>query len=304
MLNEYGLIETKAKFVKVGDLFGRLEVLAVGQVPFVFKYYAVCECECGTVKRIRSDSLINGVVVSCGCYRLESVTKHGKTDSGHYGRWHNMMDRCYNEKCLSYKNYGARGVKVCERWHDVSNYVDDIEGGHFENAELDRIDNDGDYSPNNTKWSTKSQNCRNRQNTRFLAHGGKSQCVADWADETGISLKIICERIDRQGWSIERALTEPVADVHENMLMAQAKRWEGHTKVAKRKPKTTRKIKTIEYKGETMTIKQLSVIVGVSAKLLSKRLFERGWSLERAVKNENFKGTNQFTKESTCKFQQ
>lgn len=297
MLEKFGLVETKAKAIKVGGLFGRLEVLAVGQIPFTYRYYSICKCECGEVKRIRSDGLTNGNVLSCGCYHSELLTMHGKTDSVHYSRWHNMMDRCYNEKCSSYKNYGSRGIEVCERWHDVSNYVNDIKDGYFDAAQLDRIDNDGDYSPENTKWSTASRNCRNRRNTRFLTHNGKTQSVADWSDETGIDLKLICERIDQHGWSTERALTEPVADRHENMLMAQKKRWEGHIKVPKIKPKTGRKIKTIEYKGETMTIKQLSVIVGVSAKLLSKRLFERCWSLERAVKNENFKGTNQFTKE-------
>ena len=222
--------------------------------------------------------------------------KHGGTKNRHGSRWRNMMDRCYDEKCKSYKRYGGRGITVCSRWLIVNNYVKDIEDGYFKGAELDRIDNDRGYSPENTRWVTKKENCNNRITCVMLSFNGITASITDHSERLGINPKTVMERIS-SGWDSDRALTEPVADKLENIIMAQKKRWEGHVKIPPKQPKTERKIRTVCYDGETMTVKELSVIVGVSAKLLSKRLFERNWPLERAVKNDNFKGCNQFTKE-------
>jgi hypothetical protein len=230
--------------------------------------------------------------------------RKGLSKSPLYGIWSLMLYRCYDKNSKSYINYGKRGITVCNRWFCFDNFHDDNIKLYNYGLEIDRTDNNGDYSPGNTRWVTHSQNCRNRRTSVLATINGVEKSVYDWADEAGINPKMVLERVQQQGWSIERALSEPTANRHENMLIAQGKRWEGHVKVPKRKPKTARKIRTIEYKGETMTIKQLSDIVGVSAKLLSKRLFERGWPLDRAVTNENFKGTNQFTKEQSCKSQQ
>lgn len=284
MLREFGLVETKAKTVKVGDLFGRLEVLAVGQIPFTYRYYSVCKCECGEIKKIRSDGLVSGGTLSCGCYHSDISTKHGEVKSGHFARWTGMMRRCYKEKDPAYKRYGGRGIKVCERWHDVSNYVNDINVGYFENADLDRIDNDGDYSPKNTRWATRSENCRNRSSSIMITHEGETLCAVEWAEKIGGNDSLILNRI-KNGWSIKDALTIKPDDETEKRL-----RKERNGMIKYKPPK--RKPNTVEYNGKTYTYKELSYFCGVSTKLLNKRIRERGWSVEEAVKNQSFKGRN------------
>lgn len=152
MLERFGLIETSAKAIGVGERFGRLTVVAVGQVPGTYRYMAVCKCLCGgPLKAVRFDGLKNGAVVSCGCFWREKVTTHGVTNSGHYDRWRHMMDRCYNPDCASYESYGGRGIRVCDRWHDVGAFVADLPAGFEPGLEMDRIDNDGDYEPGNIR---------------------------------------------------------------------------------------------------------------------------------------------------------
>lgn len=288
MLDKYGLEETNSKMVKVGDLFDRLEVLAVGQIPFSYRYMAICRCSCGTEKAIRQDGLTSGAVRSCGCFHKEKVTKHDRSIVKFKSRHGLMMSRCYNEKDSAYKHYGARGVKVCERWHEFNIYAKDIAEGFFKGAELDRIDNDGDYSPENTKWSTKSENCRNRRSNHMITINGEAKCISDWCDEYKIKAKIVYERIS-SGWNAVDALTKPIANVHDNIILAQAKRWEGHVK---KQSKPKRILKTVSYNGKTYTIKELSDFSGVSVKLLNKRIYERNWDIERAVLNKSLKGKN------------
>lgn len=222
--------------------------------------------------------------------------KHGGTKNSHGTRWRNMMDRCYDEKCKSYKNYGGRGVKVCSRWLSINNYVKDIESGYFQGAELDRIDNDGNYSPDNTRWVTKKENCNNRRTCVMISFNGVTASITDHSEKLGINPKMVMERISA-GWDVERALVEPMADRHENILKAQGKRWEGHVKIPKKENKTSRKIKTVEYNGKTYTMKQLSELTGITRKTLHRRLFELKWPIGKAVINKDFSGNNQFTEE-------
>lgn len=291
MLEKYGLIETKAKAVKIGDFFGRLEVLAVGQVPFTYRYKAICVCKCGKCVSVRFDALLSGVTTSCGCYQKERSFIHGGSKNGHVGRWRHMMNRCYDTQDAAYKNYGGRGIFVCDRWHDSINYISDILDGYFKGAELDRIDNNKGYSPENTRWTTRKENCRNRRTNRNITFNNETKCVAEWSELTGIPLNVIYDRLN-SGWSNKDALTKPVAGVLENILMAQKKRWEGHVKKEKPPKHITKKF---EYLGSMFSIKELSEISGVSRKLLRKRIAERNWSVERAVMNENFKGSNQYS---------
>ena len=158
MLERFGLVQTNIKAVKVGDVFDRLKVLAVGQIANTYKYYAVCQCSCGSeLKRIRTDGLINGNVVGCGCVRNERTTTHGLTNHKHFKRWSHIMDRCYNERTKSYKDYGGRGISVCDAWHDVTTFINDLPDGYQPGMQIDRIDNNGNYEPGNVKWSTRKQ---------------------------------------------------------------------------------------------------------------------------------------------------
>lgn len=281
MIEKFGLVKTNAKAVSVGDIFGRLTVLAVGQKAN-YKYFAVCSCSCGSeIKAIRIDHLVMGFTVSCGCFQKEASTTHGQTKSPHYSRWRLMIDRCTDQNCRAYKDYGARGIKVCDRWLDINNYIADLPDGYQEGLELDRINNDGDYEPGNVKWSSKSENCSNRRSSRIIEFNGEKLTAKEWGARLGMSHGAIAERLDKWGWDVEKALTTPPLDDFGRMKRAHEFRWAGHVKKQKTQPKIVR---TVEYNGSHVNLAELSRLTGISGKLLYKRIFERGWPIEKATK--------------------
>jgi hypothetical protein len=123
-----------------------------------------------------------------------------------------MTARCYQPKCKEFRLYGARGITVCERWkgyHGFENFCADM-GERPSGTSLDRIDNDGQYSPENCRWATQRQQARNSRKNRLLTLGDRTACIAEWAEITGISQYTIRQRVAKLGWSDERALTEGV----------------------------------------------------------------------------------------------
>lgn len=281
-LAAFGLEDTCSRMVKRGDVFGRLIVVEVGQIPHTYRYMAICACTCGNLefKVIRQDSLIAGTTVSCGCYHKEQTTKHGLSKSPLYGRWKNMLDRCYNPACTAYPDYGGRGIKVCEAWHDIKTYILHVGFGYKEGLELDRIDNDGDYEPANVRWATVEKNCNNRRSCCLLTYAGQTKTMTEWAKEYKISNAVLRDRLEVLKWGVTRALTTPIAERIENMRKTQAKRWEGHIKAPRPEPRI---LNTFSYQGKKFTMAELSELSGIPIKLLRKRICERGWKIERAV---------------------
>lgn len=148
-----------------GQRFGRLIVESYSHTDPPPKRYANwnCVCDCGNKTIVRSKNLLIGNNKSCGCLRIELRTKHGLHAHPLYRRWVSMMHRCYNKKDSNYINYGYRGIKVCDRWHDVSLYIEDLQSSYKEGLQLDRINNDGNYELSNIRWTTRSQNIKNRR---------------------------------------------------------------------------------------------------------------------------------------------
>jgi hypothetical protein len=123
-----------------------------------------------------------------------------------YNTWAQMLSRCNNPKAQSYKYYGAKGIKVCDRWKSFENFYTDM-GEKPDGKTLDRIDSSGDYSKENCRWSTANEQARNRVNTSFVEYEGRQIAVAALAEKVGVKRKVILERLKR-GLTIELAISK------------------------------------------------------------------------------------------------
>ena len=119
-----------------------------------------------------------------------------------------MKSRTTNPKNIGYHRYGGRGIRVCERWLKYENFKADM-GEPPEGMTLERIDNNGPYSPENCRWATRTEQNNNTRSNRMLTFRGKTQTIMQWAREIGVSFQVLWYRIAR-GWSVDRALTTPL----------------------------------------------------------------------------------------------
>lgn len=148
--------------------------------------YWLYRCVCGTEKVIAKYSVQSGDSKSCGCLRKELISAigrkratHGESrNSNEYKIWQGMLRRCNNKNYRGYKDYGGRGIKVCERWRKFENFLADM-GRRPANKTLDRTDNDGDYSPDNCRWATASEQNSNRRSNRYLLINGEKMTVTE-----------------------------------------------------------------------------------------------------------------------------
>ncbi len=177
----------------------------------------LCKCDCGNELRLRTEQLLEGKAKSCGCYVKEIFhnqtiknTTHGLKGSRLYRIWNNMKDRCYNEKCKDYLNYGGRGIKVCEEWIcSFKEFYDwSINNGYSDNLSIDRIKIDGYYEPSNCRWTTNKIQCRNRRNNLLLEYKGQTKSLAEWCEELNLDYHLVHDRLWKK-WSVERAFETP-----------------------------------------------------------------------------------------------
>jgi hypothetical protein len=134
---------------------------------------------------------------------------HGLSNTREYRIWNSMRQRCNNPSAKQYDSYGGRGIRVCERWNEFSAFIADMGFRPSRQLSLERIDNDGDYCPENCRWATKTQQQRNTRWCHLLTYNGKTRCVTEWAEVVGIHRNTIHHRL-HLGWSTERALTAPL----------------------------------------------------------------------------------------------
>lgn len=203
-----------------GVRFGKLTVVSL-EKRVNNKTYWKCICDCGGSRIVRSDHLNNGDVTDCGCYRrhISHWNKHGMYNSRLYRIWSLMKERCYNEKRSEYKRYGGRGIKVCDEWFDSSTFIKwALDNGYDDELTLDRIDNNGNYCPQNCRWISRKEQGSNKRSNRYITHNGITKTITQWANDNGLPYYILKKRIDKLGWSFERAISEPV---HQNMSNKQ-----------------------------------------------------------------------------------
>jgi hypothetical protein len=140
--------------------------------------------------------------------------QHGHNTRAHatpiYSIWASMKQRCYDPHSKSYPRYGGRGIIVCDRWRNsFGDFLADMGDRPSPDYSLERKDNTGPYSPENCRWATRKEQCRNRRSSRLITHDGQTRPSVEWSELTGVNRATIERRIDHYGWSVSRALTTP-----------------------------------------------------------------------------------------------
>lgn len=215
----------------------------------------LCECDCGNEIEVVGTALSCGNTTSCGCKTL----KHGMFGTRIYNVWHTMKERCYVPTQTSYKNYGERGIKVCEEWQEFIPFMEwSYANGYDENAKrgectLDRIDPDGDYCPENCRWVSWDIQANNKTVNVYIEYQGIVDTLSNHARRAGIDPRT-AETRKIKGKSIEEIFA-----------------------------KTREPIK-LKYKGEMMTIPKICQMAGVSRSAIERHVLRNGEDLEQAIK--------------------
>lgn len=203
-----------------GMRFGKLTAIerVSEQGTIIWKF----KCDCGNIVEREAYRIVNGCSKSCGCALSESQkrlvaesTKHGESKTRLYFTWEHMINRCYSEKNINYKNYGARGIKVCEEWRNsflaFKRWA--YENGYDENADriaqsIDRIDVNGNYEPSNCRWANAKTQAENRRTTSLYDCFGQQITPSEFADLFGITDKSFVYRHLKKGDSYERIIKD------------------------------------------------------------------------------------------------
>lgn len=202
----------RAKDIKVGDRFGLWTVIgeadAIMSPSGQHRRRVLARCACGTERPILVWSLTDGRSIACGCSRFHGRF-HGHNGTPEHVVWKSMLARCRNQRNPEFKNYGGRGIVVCDRWHSFVDFLADMGRRPSLGHSIDRVDNDGNYEPGNCRWATARQQARNRRNSMVASINGETKLVAEWAEAVGVEPRLITNRL-KKGWTPERAVFEPV----------------------------------------------------------------------------------------------
>lgn len=200
--------------MKIGDKLNMLTVIQdLGQVRYKTtsgfernRHRVIVKCDCGKTKEVSLSEMICRNQQSCGCLKKPNI-KHGLRGHPLYIVHEQMMKRCYKENNKSYSRYGGRGISVCEEWSNSFKAFYDwaVSHGYEYGLQIDRINNDGNYEPDNCRFVTAKENSLNRNNTIILTFNNKTQPLANWAEELGVNYNTMKWRY-YCGYPIERIL--------------------------------------------------------------------------------------------------
>ena len=199
----------------IGKKFNSLTILGIDSHNKSGHYKLLCGCDCGNQKVIRADRVINNITTTCGCqnkgYNGFSPNGLSRKYPHLYSCWNIMRHRCYDTNNEKYKNYGARGIVVCEEWRYSFEpfFKWAMANGYQKGLTIDRINVNGNYEPSNCRWTTLLIQARNKTNNKMITYNGETKCLSQWCEELNIPYHSIRARI-RLGWSVERAFKTPV----------------------------------------------------------------------------------------------
>lgn len=199
-----------------GQRIGRLVVLSKSNEKYGRQSIWQCKCDCGSLVSVRACHLTSGHTKSCGCLQKETIaktaTKHGKSGERILGIWYGIRKRCYNPNSKSFKDYGGRGIAVCDEWKDNFQAFYDwaMANGYSDDLTIDRKDVDGNYCPENCRWITNQEQQNNRRTSHLVTYKGETHTLKDWAKITGINYNTLRGRITNYKWNAEKAFTTPI----------------------------------------------------------------------------------------------
>jgi len=204
----------KVDYSIIGKRFGRLVVLGRDESWTGRKIRWLCRCDCGNTCAAFGDNLVTENTRSCGCLRRETTTiqktKHGLFHTALWDCWQHMVQRCTNPKVARYPAYGGRGIRVCDRrLRSIVAFSEDMGPMPSPKHQIDRIDNDGNYEPENCRWATRTQQARNRRTSKRIVVNGESITLAEASERFGINYGTLRSRIVDYGWSIHDATRMP-----------------------------------------------------------------------------------------------
>jgi len=172
----------------VGERFERLVVVSFSHKSDKGLYYWNCKCDCGNETKVATGTLNYGKTKSCGCYIRDKnkLSEPSHTKTSEYKCWSGIITRCTNPNCMSYKNYGGRGIKVCDEWFDYKNFIRDMGKKPDSSYTIERIDVNGGYNKENCKWLKMSEQAKNKRNTLKVNIDGVEYNLKDKAKDMGI----------------------------------------------------------------------------------------------------------------------
>ncbi len=184
---------------------------------------------------------------------------HGHAPDGaaspEYRAWTGMVTRCTNDRRACWKNYGGRGIGVCDRWRSFPPFLEDMGPKPSPRHSLDRINNDGNYEPGNCRWATQRQQVRNSRHVRLYTWNGETKTLTEWSVGAPVLYRTFVHRVVTLGWDIGRARSAP---------------------------KNTRTNRVLELNGERLCLKEWATRLGMDSHSLSARI-DAGWPLEKAL---------------------
>lgn len=227
----------------VGEKYNNWTVLSIHEFIKGAGYIFSCECKCGKIQNIRRGNLINGNTKSCKSCSVKKEIRNA--DHRLYSTWQSMKARCNNPNVQNYGYYGARGIKVCERWNYFKLFIEDMENSFEEGLTLDRIDNNGDYTPENCRWASKELQSKNTRRALSLFFEGDYYTEKELSRKTGVSAGTLKKRRDN-GYSVEE--------------MVYGKNLKG-----------IKPVFTVQHEGHEYTLRQLSQLLGIKLSTLQSR---------------------------------